>query len=154
MYRLIVRCAMVALIAPLIALPASAQYLRQTPGSNVHVQSCTAQEGRIGYNHIYTNRHGLIRSNYIPTQPSHLAIDFRNISQMPMKEIDFGLVARGYMVAAVRDAGTFSPGVLIQHRFDVSREIFPLGTALPQCMVLRVVYEDGHVWQNPHHPRE
>jgi len=81
-----------------------------------------------------------------------LAIDYSNTTSQAIKEIEFGLVANGYLVAEVRDAGTFSPGVEIKHEFGLSPNVFPLQTSLARCVPLKVVYEDGTHWKNPRLP--
>ncbi len=82
-----------------------------------------------------------------------LAIDYTNETAKTMKEIEFGLVANGYLVAEVKDVGTFSPGAEIKHEFGLSREVFPLRTALSHCVPLRITYDDGTKWRNPQLPR-
>lgn len=88
-----------------------------------------------------------------PVSPTGtLFIDFVNSSTDAMKAIDFGLVARGHLIAEVRDVGTFSPGVEIKHEFGVSPNIFPIGTGLPVCMPLRIEFANGTSWTNPQLP--
>ena len=82
-----------------------------------------------------------------------LTIDYTNISTRVMKTIDFGLVANGRVVAEVRDVGTFSPKAEIKHQFGLDPNVFPLQTALSQCVPLRVAFADGTTWKNPHLPR-
>lgn len=81
-----------------------------------------------------------------------LSIDYTNVTHAVMKDIEFGLVAHGNLVAEVRDVGTFSPGAEIKHQFGVSQNIFPLGTSLVECVPLKIKFEDGGVWKNPHLP--
>ena len=82
-----------------------------------------------------------------------LSIDYTNVTGNVMKTIDFGLVARGKLVAEVRDVGTFSPNAEIKHQFGLDRNVFPLRTALAQCLPLRIVYADGTIWKNSHLPK-
>lgn len=124
---------------------------QQTAGSNVHVTTCSAVKGRAGYTETYSDE-GKLRTRHVEQEDSYLKIHYRNTAQAVAREIDFGLVARNELVDKVKDVGTFSPGVLIQHKFKVSREIFPLRTALPYCAVLRVRYDDGRVWTNDNPP--
>ncbi len=77
-----------------------------------------------------------------------LAIDYVNVSPHPIKSIEFGLVARGALIAEVRDVGTFSPGAEIKHTFGLSPNVFPIGTGLPQCVALRAQYADSTKWKN------
>jgi hypothetical protein len=99
------------------------------------------------------------RNYYQPPFPSTthesptLSIDFVNSTSKSMKTIDFGLVARGALVAEVRDVGEFSPGTKIKHEFGLDPNVFPLGTGLPQCVPLRIEFADGSSWQNPHLPK-
>jgi hypothetical protein len=82
-----------------------------------------------------------------------LGIDFVNTGTKPLKEVEFGLVAKGVLVAEVRDVGTFSPGAEIKHEFGLNPNVFPLGTGLPQCVPLRATHDDGTIWTNPHLPK-
>ena len=97
-----------------------------------------------------------VYGNYV-TQPGvspELSINYKNINQTKTaKSIEFGLVARGVLVAEVRDVGKFSPNITIKHTFGLSPNVFPLGTGLPLCVPLHVVFEDGSSWKNPHLPR-
>jgi hypothetical protein len=81
-----------------------------------------------------------------------LAIDYKNVTSVVMKNIEFGLIVRGDLVAEVRDVGTFSPGAEIKHKFGVSKNIFPLQTSYAECVPLKIDFADGTVWKNPHLP--
>jgi hypothetical protein len=81
-----------------------------------------------------------------------LSIDYSNATTMVMKDIEFGLMAHGNLVAEVRDVGTFSPGAEIKHTFGLNPNVFPLGTSLVECVPLRITFEDGSKWKNPHLP--
>jgi hypothetical protein len=81
-----------------------------------------------------------------------LAIDYTNMTQTVMKEIEFGLVVRGELLAEVRDVGTFSPGAEIKHKFGISKNVFPIQTSFAQCVPLKITFEDGTHWKNPHLP--
>jgi hypothetical protein len=81
-----------------------------------------------------------------------LRIDYKNVTKFTMQTIDFGLIANGRLVAEVRDVGKFSPNIEIKHTFSLNPNVFPLGTALPQCVPLRITYEDQATWVNPHLP--
>jgi hypothetical protein len=82
-----------------------------------------------------------------------LSIDYSNATSVVMKDIEFGLVAHGNLVAEVRDVGTFSPGAEIKHSFGLNPNVFPLGTSLVECVPLRITFADGTKWKNPHLPR-
>jgi hypothetical protein len=88
----------------------------------------------------------------VHTTGSELKIEYVNTTQTPIKEIEFGLVARGSLIAEVRDVGTFSPGAEIKHSFGLNPNVFPIGSGLPQCVPLRITSESGSVWTNPHLP--
>jgi hypothetical protein len=104
--------------------------------------------GRYYWNDVYGYRY------YQPGIASNptLAIDYVNVSSKAATEIEFGLLARSNLVAEVRDVGTFSPNVEIKHDFGLSPNVFPLGTGLPRCVALRVVFANGSKWVNPHLP--
>lgn len=81
-----------------------------------------------------------------------LSIDYSNATNIVMKDIEFGLIARDQLVAEVRDVGTFSPGAEIKHQFGLSRNVFPLGTSIVECIPLHITFVDGTKWKNPHLP--
>jgi hypothetical protein len=81
-----------------------------------------------------------------------LGVDYVNRTSVVMKDIEFGLLANGHLVAEVRDVGTFSPGIEIKHEFGLNRNVFPLRTGLPQCVPLKITFADGTKWKNPHLP--
>ncbi len=122
-------------------------------GPRVTVDACWAQRGSAPYTSFYTDRHGKLQSIYHPRGQGTIAISYVNNAPEPLVSITFGFVAKGYMVAEEHDVGTFSHGVEIAHTFDVSDQIFPLGTTLPRCVVLSEHYADGVRWVNPDPPR-
>ena len=81
-------------------------------------------------------------------------IDFTNVTHKVMKDVVWGLVANGRLVAEARDVGTFSPGAEIKHKYGLSQNVFPLQTGLPHCIALRVTFADGTIVRNPNLPRE
>ena len=81
-----------------------------------------------------------------------LGIDYTNKTQKVMREIEFGLIANGNLVAEVKDVGTFSPGIEIKHEFGISHNVFPLQTGLARCVPLRIKFADGTKWRNPRLP--
>ena len=89
----------------------------------------------------------------VTTTSPQLAIDYTNVTNRVMKQIEFGLVTNNGLVAEVKDVGTFSPQVEIKHKFGLSENVFPIQTGLPQCVPLKITFEDGEVWKNPHLPR-
>ena len=88
----------------------------------------------------------------VATSAPELKIDFVNVTPDPLKEVEFGLVARGHLIAEVRDVGTFSQGAEIKHSFGLNPNVFPIGTGLPECVPLRATYHNGTTWTNPHLP--
>ncbi len=81
-----------------------------------------------------------------------LGIDYVNVTNAVMKQIEFGLIVRGSLVAEVKDVGTFSPGAEIKHKFGLSPNVFPLQTSFAKCVPLKITFEDGSKWKNPHLP--
>lgn len=82
-----------------------------------------------------------------------LGIDYMNATHHVMKQIEFGLIVRGELVAEVKDVGTFSPGAEIKHKFGLSPNVFPLQTSFAKCVPLKILFEDGSHWKNPHLPQ-
>ncbi len=87
-----------------------------------------------------------------PAAPS-LGISYTNTSPKTATTVVFGLIARGDLVAEVRDVGTFTTGAPIKHEFGLSPNVFPISTGLPRCVPLLVTFSDGTAWRNPHRPR-
>jgi hypothetical protein len=87
----------------------------------------------------------------VERQPT-LAIDYMNRTNRVMKEIEFGLIARGSLVAEVKDVGTFSPGAEIKHEFGLNPNVFPLQTSYTHCVPLKITFADGTRWKNPRLP--
>ena len=81
-----------------------------------------------------------------------LGIDYMNVTHAVMKQIEFGLIVRGALVAEVKDVGTFSPGAEIKHKFGLNENVFPLQTSYARCVPLKITFEDGSHWRNPHLP--
>ena len=170
--RILSYAAIIALLAA-GAAPVSAQVHRmmmERQSHPVQVNRCEPQRNRTsstvgwmpGYypggpyywTDIYGRRYYQYPYPYRTTtsEAPTLSIDYVNRTNQTMKEIEFGLVARGALVAEVRDVGTFSPDAEIKHRFGISPNVFPLGTALSRCVPLRVTFENGTTWSNPHLP--
>lgn len=150
--------ALVLALAALLTLPVAASAQAQaveTPGSHVLISTCDPHVHTAAQAHPWIDPYGIWHNNApgFPAWDAFLGITFTNQAPTAATEIDFGLVARGSLVAVTKDVGTFSPGVEINHEFVVDREIFPLGTAIPYCAVLRVKYADGSIWTNPTPPQ-
>lgn len=100
----------------------------------------------------YGYRYHQFATPTVTSTAPELKIDFVNVTPDPLKEVEFGLVARGHLIAEVRDVGTFSQGVEIKHKFGLNPNVFPIGTGLPQCVPMRATYHNGTVWTSPHLP--
>ncbi len=81
-----------------------------------------------------------------------LNVDFRNVTNKVMTQIEWGLLANGRLVAEAKDVGTFSPGAEIKHKYGLSRNVFPLQTGLPRCVAMRITFADGTHLRNPNLP--
>ena len=81
-----------------------------------------------------------------------LNISYVNQTSKTMSQIDFGLLGGRGIVAEVRDVGTFSPGVRIDHAFGLNPALFPLSPATVRCVPLFIKFADGTKWRNPHLP--
>ncbi len=135
------------------------------PGpSLISVSKCVPEQGvyRAGYTPAYypmrpyswRNVYGYTyyQPAYASSAPS-LSIDYTNISSKTMREIEFGLIARGELIAEVKDIGTFTTGAEIKHQFGLSPNVFPIGTGLSQCVPLKISFADGTTWRSPHLPK-
>ena len=159
-YRVLPVLAALAFLGFVFGAPAAA--LVRGP---VNVQRCDPESGAV------VARQGFVSAYYPPNpfywqdvygyryyQPAlvaanpTLSIDYTNVSPKTARSIEFGLVARGDLIAEVKDVGTFSPNAEIKHRFGLDRNVFPIGTALPRCVPLRVAFTDGTRWVNPRLP--
>ncbi len=130
-----------------------AENLKQTATYGPYVPGYYPSHGRYYWNDPYGRRYYQYPVSTSTTSSPELAIDFVNIGSKPLKNIEFALVAKGHVVAEVRDVGTFSPGAEIKHRFGLNPNVFPLGTGLAQCVPLRATFDDGTVWTSPHLPQ-
>jgi hypothetical protein len=157
-----------ALAATAAAGLAQGTSLRVAPAKLINVSQCDPQRAVTmpAYNgfapafypfapYTWQDPYGFQYSQFPPTASSGtLSIDYMNVSSRVMTTIDFGLVARGHLVAEVRDVGTFSPKAQIKHQFGLDPNVFPLRTALSTCVPLHIVFADGTSWKNPHLPPE
>ncbi|HXW50876.1 MAG TPA: hypothetical protein VEJ41_02700 [Candidatus Acidoferrales bacterium] len=150
-----------ASLSPVVAQPMGGMMMGPRP---INVNKCNPQlntnaypgyvagyyprVGPYGWYDVY----GVRYVQPVMTGSAHLGIDYVNATSKVMSAIEFGLLARGSLVAEVKDVGTFSPGVEIKHEFGISTNVFPLGTGLPVCVPLRIKFADGSMWRNPHLP--
>ena len=154
----------IAIAASLVALSASPSFARPTsPPHLLRVTSCEPTRGSVllpgyvpGYYPVSPYYWPDMYGYHYYQPPIHsgatLAIAYSNQTNEVMTEIEFGLVAKGTLVAEVRDVGTFSPGAEIKHEFGLSPNVFPLGTALARCVPLHIKFANGKIWKNPHLP--
>ena len=132
-----------------------AQEPEQTPGSQILVSDCYPHGHAPGTAHPWIDPYGVMHSAAdFPYGQRFLAISFENTAQKVAKEIDFGLVAHGELVAVANDIGTFAPGKPVRNEFTISPQIFPIRSEFPYCAVLRVKYVDGTEWRIPFAPQE
>ncbi len=110
--------------------------------------------GGFGRPYYWNDPYGFNYLQYPPISGNGtLQIDYTNIGTHVMSEIQFGLIARGHLVAEVRDVGKFSPHVEIKHSFGLNRNVFPLQTSIVSCAPLHIVFTNGTQWTNPHLPQ-
>ena len=150
------------------ALAQVTMQLAPTPAQLVNVSTCNPQRAAPmpAYNgfapayypygpYAWTDPYGFQYNQFPPSASSGtLSLDYMNVSSKVMTTIDFGLVARGRLVAEVRDVGKFSPHAEIKHQFGLDPNVFPLRTALATCIPLHIVFADGTSWKNPKLPPE
>ena len=165
LYRPIVSLPAVIGTLVLATFAAGAQTSPAHPPSNVKVALCKPTQGSTYVSGGFVPAYYPARPYYwgdayggryyqptVTTTSPELAIDYTNEGTKVAKVIEFGLIARGQLVAEVRDVGTFSPGAEIKHKFGLSQNVFPLGTGLPECLPLRITYADGTKWHSRHLP--
>jgi hypothetical protein len=158
------------LSAASLAQPAMQYRAPAAPGASfVRVSTCDPQQsippaygayspgfypGGFARPYYWRDPYGFNYLQYPPVSGNGtLQIDYTNIGTHVMTEIQFGLIARGHLVAEVRDVGKFSPHVEIKHSFGISRNVFPLQTSIVTCVPLHIVFENGTQWSNPHLPQ-
>lgn len=97
----------------------------------------------------------IARCEYQLAGRGFLSVDFTITGSRSAKQIVFRVPYESSGVEFA-DQGTFSPGILVQHRLrtglpDALAKVFysPLPQALDDCQVSRVEYADGTTWQNP-----
>ena len=119
-----------------------------------YVQPVNAPLPKVVVNQAYSHQNGAVvttgNAHYqapLRSDPT-LAIGYTNLSPKAIKSIDFALIAKGQIVADVRDVGDFAPGAKIQHNFPLSPKIFPLGTGPVACAPISITYADGSTWQS------
>jgi hypothetical protein len=150
-----------ALAAALGVAPVSAQPMARGP-HQLNITTCDPQLNPTmgfapGY---YYGRHWYWRDVYgydyyewpYRNASPTLNISYTNETNKTMTTIDFGLLGGRGIVAEVRDVGTFSPGVRIDHAFGLDPALFPLSAATVRCVPLFIKYADGTKWVNPHLP--
>ncbi|HEX5274143.1 MAG TPA: hypothetical protein VFW34_02605 [Candidatus Rubrimentiphilum sp.] len=84
----------------------------------------------------------------MPDHPA-LAVDYINQTTSVIRSIEFGLMARGRLIAEVRDVGMFSPATEISHDFRLPNLWIASGLT---CVPLSVTFSNGTIWNSPGHP--
>jgi hypothetical protein len=78
-----------------------------------------------------------------------LRIAFHDRASRPVASVAFSVDYRG-QVETVKDAGTFSPGAPIDHRYSGRFTDFAyLGSRPNRCRVVSVTFADGSIWSTP-----
>jgi hypothetical protein len=142
----------VTIVLTSVAAAADMIPLKQTPGSRIVVASCDPHVHTAMQSHAWIDPYGNYHTTGFPAFDGFLGVTYKNVASVTATEVDFGLVARGSLVAVAKDVGSFATNASIDHEFVISREVFPLGTSFPQCAVMRVKYANGTVWNNPSPP--
>jgi hypothetical protein len=124
-----VRRVLAAILAMTVPAVAALADPAQTPGANITVTTCHAQLGK-----------------------PPLRIAYENVAEKTAHEVDFSIVDAAGLIETVRDVGTFESGKPINHVFDLSPDVSPLGLSSARCVVTKVVYADGTTWANPNPP--
>jgi len=155
-HRLLLCLVLTAFFVPMSRAPSTAK-----PVAPIHVNRCHAQKlavvlpgfdpayypaGPYYWNDVYGHR--FIQPPVLDNPT--LSIDFVNSTKKVARVVEFGLVARGHLIAEFRDAGTFSPGAGIKHTFGLHPSAYPLGTW--HCVPLLAEFMDRTKWINPHLP--
>jgi hypothetical protein len=76
--------------------------------------------------------------------PGSAAIAFTNEYTSPATHVVFALETNGFVVDRFDDAGSFAPGVMINHRFAENQARNDMRVAVEQA-----TFADGTVWNNP-----
>lgn len=151
-------------LIPAVPVAAATEYAHVTMRHPIHISTCNPKHNNYmatGYAPAYypggpywgwRSVYGYNYYQYPVSGNPTLSIDYKNATNVVMKDIEFGLIARGQLVAEVRDVGTFSPGAEIKHEFGLNRNVFPLGTSMAECVPLKITFVDGSKWKNPHLP--
>jgi hypothetical protein len=86
---------------------------------------------------------------YQPSTRGNVNVTFENLGSKTASSIDFGLIVHNVLVGEARDAGTFSPGVAIQHELGLPEGRLPAPSAKLECVALRVKWSDGTYYKSP-----
>ena len=142
-----------ALLAIAISMP-----LRQTPGSHIQITHCNVHTHPPNVRHPWVDVYGVTHPvTDFPADQAFLAIAYTNTATKAAREIDFGLVSRGELIAIAHDRD-FERDGLVAHEFVILRMFHPrelpnrFNADLPYCAVLKVTYSDGSSWRNPNPP--
>ena len=161
--------------ALLSTLPAAAQSPAPAPATAaspvpagsalVHVASCSTknvnpQGGNGGI--VYTNGNAgndywgsdvYGNTYYQPAssvQGPKIYITFTNVSNKPIKSIEFGLLLDQLLSGTAYDSGNFAPGAQVKHKLGLNMSAEIPGPS--RCVPLKITFADGTKWRNPRLP--
>ena len=81
-----------------------------------------------------------------------LGIDYVNVTHVVMKQIEFGLLVRGAWSPRSRTSERSRRARRSSTSSASVRNVFPLQTSYAKCVPLKITFEDGSQWKNPHLP--
>ena len=79
-------------------------------------------------------------------------IDYIIYGKKPAAQITFAVAYRNaaqHFLRTVTDYGTFSPGVEIQHHFDLYNDVTYAGKHVQSCVPVKVKWSDSSLWVAP-----
>ena len=81
-------------------------------------------------------------------------IDYIIYGKKKASQITFAIAYRNsaqHFLRTVTDYGTFSPGVEIQHHFDLYNDVTYAGKEVQSCIPTKVKWADSSLWIAPSH---
>jgi hypothetical protein len=75
--------------------------------------------------------------------PGSLRVSFTNNNTSPATDVVFALLNQGSVEMRIDDAGSFAPGVTINHEFPNQNG------SIQDVAVAQATFADGSVWNNP-----
>ena len=89
--------------------------------------------------------HGDVRGGLGYEPQANVRISFTNRAAVSATEVEFSVVSHGVVLQKIVDKGTFAPGTQINHRFLLTRQVFPKDDAA-LCQVQRVTFSNHTSW--------